>query len=159
LKGILFRIVLLFAFVSACAAQIQSSPVAIITSPSLHHVPSIQHMQQVLRYAAVELRVSDRPMPRLVILFADRHTADVLQMSPGAAVLVDASDDPGRNVYQATIVDDTGDGAMSTAAIEVLNHYFRLGLTQPRIMAAVAKVRDNLSQVVRVEELATKDGM
>ena len=115
-------------------------------------------MQQVLRYAAMELRVSDRPMPHVVILFADRHTAEVMQMKPGTAVLVDASADPERNVYQATIVDDTSDGATTSAVVEVLNHYFRLGLTKPRIMASVAKVRDNLSQIVRVEELATKEG-
>ena len=152
-RHLVFIFILLVLVPLIAVAETAPLKVAVIAPPSLHHVPSAQRVQKALRHAATDLDIGDRPLPNLVLVCADRQTADVMMLARDVDLSIDTLDS-NRQVYRVTIVGDTSDRSLAVAMVWFVNTHFRLGWSTPRLMKLAGHIRDDLEQTVEARELA-----
>jgi hypothetical protein len=148
-----FLVVLLF--LQFFDSSPKTSPtVAVIVTPGVRHVPSTQRVSRALRHAALDLDVGNQDLPSIVLVCADRRTADVMMLAPNVDLSIDSLTDKNRQVYRVTIVSDTSDKAVAAAMVWFINTHFHRGWSSPRLMKLAAHIRDDLEQTVEASALA-----
>ena len=135
-------------------AKSESPKITVIAPVVVHHVPSVQRVTQALHHAATDLNIGNRPIPNVVLICADRQTADVMMLAPDVDLSIDTLMEADRPVYRVTMVGDTSNRAVAVAMVWFLNTHFRLGWTTPRLMKLAAHIRDDLDVTVTANELA-----
>lgn len=152
MKGHLFFLLLVSLVTHAETAP---AKVAVIAAPSLH-VPSVQRVTKALHHAATEFDVDAAAIPNIVLVCADRRTADVMMLARNVDLSIDTLMDANRPVYRVTIVGDADNRALAVAMVWFINTHFHLGWSTPRLMKLAGHIRDDLEQTVEVSELAER---
>ncbi|HWC18362.1 MAG TPA: hypothetical protein VG498_15175 [Terriglobales bacterium] len=129
-----------------------SQSVAVLSAPGQ---PTLHRKQLLAMFyrCAVELKVQDRLMPRVVVVSAGAEEADVADVSRKGHIFIEHHPQSGNIVYMAWIVGRPRDSDIIEVFVKVLNNAFAIGLSPEQVDAMVKRLYAEHSATIEVNSM------
>jgi hypothetical protein len=139
--------------VQAATIHAADPPIQVLSPAHLRHVPSPDHVAELVRETASQLGLRDASLPHMVFIYVPLGAASVEYLAADVALYVQAVAQHAGPIYEIWMMGDTLDGRTVLGIATALNMRFQLGLSHESLKAAQDAICRRHRDTVSVKSL------